>query len=142
MNFLIDSGSVVSLHSRDYKHLASDTPILESDQLLAVNHTDIEVFGKRTMRLTINDIDFSQEFIIADVGCSILGFDFIEGNGFTIETKPLKLVAQRPKERSIGGTTGSLPIVRSVVSGIIAEFSTQTESITEDLHAKVRCRGM
>ena len=95
-DILVDSGSALSLLSRDFRHILSkDVTDVQGQKIVAVNHSEINTFGAVNVSFTIDNECFQHKFIVADIGCSILGFDFLELHGITIETNPLKL--SKPK---------------------------------------------
>ena len=90
LNMLVDSGSIRSILPRQFaEHITSDEVI---QPLLAVNHTSIKVYGELEATVVIHGIYHKHTFLVADIGCSILGFDFLALNGYSIQCRPLRLV--------------------------------------------------
>ena len=84
ISLLIDSGSIASILSREFRHHVVNRQ--EKRHLLAVNGTPISVFGSIPVTIHIDGRPYTHSFLVADVGCSILGYDFLSHNGITICT--------------------------------------------------------
>ena len=92
VSLLIDSGSIASILSREFRHLVVNRQ--EKRHLLAVNGTPITVFGSISVTIHIDGRPYTHSFLVADVGCSILGYDFLSQNSITISTSPLRLISK------------------------------------------------
>ena len=80
--YLVDTGAQLSV-----------IPATESDRrgrrgegLKAANQTDIFTYGKRTIMLRFGETRFEHEFVIADVPHRMLGIDFTDANGISIDS--------------------------------------------------------
>ena len=87
ISLLIDSGYIASIFSREFRHIVLNRQ--EKRHLLAVNGTPISVCGSIPVTIHIDGSPYTHSFLVADVGCSILGYDFLSHHGITICTSPL-----------------------------------------------------
>ena len=80
--YLVDTGaqlSVIPATDQDRRgHKGSG--------LKAANQTTIGTYGKRTIMLRFGDTRFEHEFTIADVPNRMLGIDFTDANGLSVDT--------------------------------------------------------
>lgn len=87
--FLIDTGSAVSILSSNIFRSLENAPTQLGGVLNTLTAADggiIKTYGKSLMSFQLGDIDFTQEFIIADIDDlqGILGFDFLENNDIVV----------------------------------------------------------
>lgn len=81
VNFLIDTGLAVSILSSKTFELLEDAPTQLGSVFNTMTAADggiIKTYGKSSLSFQLGDIDFTQDFIIADIYDlqGILGFDF------------------------------------------------------------------
>ena len=81
--YLIDTGAQVSvLPATEW-----DRKGHRGDGLKAANQTTIGTYGKRTVMLRFGETRFEHEFVIADVPHRIVGIDFLDGNGLSVDCR-------------------------------------------------------
>lgn len=84
VNFLIDTG----LSSKTFEYLENAPTQLGSvfNTMTAADGGIIKTYGKSSLSFQLGDIDFTQDFIIADIGDlqEILGFEFLENNDIAV----------------------------------------------------------
>ena len=80
--YLVDTGAQISV-----------IPATERDRrghrgegLKAANQTPIGTYGKRTIMLWLGETRFEHEFTVADVPNRMLGIDFTDANGLSVDT--------------------------------------------------------
>lgn len=91
VNFLIDTGSAVSILSSKIFELLENAPTQLGSVFNTMTAADggiIKTYGKSSLSFQLGDIDFTQDFIIADIYDlqGILGFDFffLENNDIAV----------------------------------------------------------
>lgn len=84
VNFLIDTGSAVSILSSKTFELLENAPTQLGSVFNTMTVADggiIKTYGKSSLSFQLGDIDFTQDFIIADIPVydlqGILGFDYL-----------------------------------------------------------------
>lgn len=89
---LIDTGADLSaLPKSQAENLTPDSLCL-----YAANGTRIETFGRKSLTLSLGlDSTYSWDFIIADVGCPIIGADFLHSNHIMVDLRGGKLMEGR-----------------------------------------------
>lgn len=106
-NFLVDTGADLSVVPAD-----KDTPNKPDDSivsLFAANGTKINVYEMKRIQIDLGlRRDLSWNFVVADVHCPIIGFDFLEHFDLLVDTK---------RRRLIDNTTGLTTKV-SIINGI------------------------
>lgn len=89
-NMLVDTGSSVSLLSKEIYETLSFRPILTevADTLTTADGEPLCVYGKSIFPLRINEIYFDHPIVIADLGglSGILGLDFLSHNEILVDT--------------------------------------------------------
>lgn len=89
-NMLVDTGSSVSLLSKEIYETLSFRPILTeiADTLTTADGEPLCVYGKSIFPLRINEIYFDHPIVIADLGglSGILGLDFLSDNEIVVDT--------------------------------------------------------
>jgi hypothetical protein len=73
LEFLIDTGSPVSILGKSNRHLVS---CKEESAFVAVNSSPITVFGKTAQSLCIKRLELPHDFYVADIATNLLGNDF------------------------------------------------------------------
>jgi len=94
--FLLDTGSVFSILSRDYQ--AQVGPGSTCPLLLAVNDTPITTYGFLSLELTVSGKKYSHDFIVADISTCIIGYDFFCKNCLTLEFDPIVISPKRKSQ--------------------------------------------
>lgn len=92
VEFLIDTNSAVSILSSNIFRPLENAPTHSwgvggvFNTLTAADCGIIKTYGKSLISFQLGDIDFTQEFIIADIDDlqGILGFDFLENNDIAV----------------------------------------------------------
>ena len=87
--FLLDTGAQVSV----LPPTARDRPCPSDYKLLAANRSHIVTYGLRYLNLNIGlRRPFSWRFIVADVPSGIIGMDFLEHHGLTLDLRSKRLI--------------------------------------------------
>lgn len=92
VEFLIDTNSAVSILSSNIFRSLENAPTHSwrgggvFNTLTAADCGIIKTYGKSLISFQLGDIDFTQEFIIADIDDlqGISGFDFLENNDIAV----------------------------------------------------------
>ena len=132
LRFLVDTGAEVSVVPRSYVHKKTQPAGLS---LQAVNNTSIPTFGNCSLTLNLSlRRNFSWIFIIAGVSTPILGADFLNHYGLSVNLR-LRRLTDTVTNLKIQGIRSSVTssLVRSVLSEpktsyqrILAEFPSLT----------------
>ena len=140
---LLDSGSQISLWPASTTDLQTRT---ESLRLVAANSTPIKSFGAIRKQIKIGLKTYSFVFIIARMGKPILGIDFLQRFGITLD------LAKRQLKHS--GTSTAFSSAKNVISGVnviskfectaqhlLAEFPeiTDVKRATKSLQHGIEC---
>ncbi|UYV70995.1 hypothetical protein LAZ67_8001363 [Cordylochernes scorpioides] len=122
--FLVDTGAEVSVIPPSVKNARPS-----HRQLLAANGSIIHTYGERHLELDLGlGRLFCWPFIIADVGVSIIGADFLRHYGLTVDLRNHRLSDPVSSLRSIGHVSPSpavsihLTIANSPYSRILRQF--------------------
>ena len=81
--FLVDTGAAHSIlrpSALSFRMMPA-----KMQQLLAINNTKIPVLGHVEMEIIIDGKSFQHEFVVADVGFNILGYDFLTTHKIMVE---------------------------------------------------------
>ncbi|XP_014204725.1 uncharacterized protein LOC106636744 [Copidosoma floridanum] len=90
VNFLLDSGSIVSILPRPPNFSQAQQEALT---LYAANHSPVYNYGSRKVNLNLGlRRDFQWEFIIADVAQAIIGADCLAEHGLLPDLKSKRLI--------------------------------------------------
>ena len=81
--FLVDTGAAHSIIKPGHMEFNLFPPRM--NQLLAINNTRIPVMGHVALEVTIEGKKFQHEFVVANVGFNILGYDFLCQHRIMIE---------------------------------------------------------
>ena len=92
--YLVDTGAQLSV----LPATAWDRRGHRGEGLKAANQTTIETYGKRTVMLKFGEMRFEQEFVIANVPRRIIGMDFLEDNGLSVDCKNRELFIRETNE--------------------------------------------
>jgi hypothetical protein len=90
---LIDTGSTFSILSKQF-YQESKMPIrLNTCPIIlnAANGSPIEYLGKASFKLQLGSCDIAADFLVADVHCNILGYNFLKDNELTFSYKNRKM---------------------------------------------------
>ena len=82
--FLVDTGDEFSILPASPHDRRGSSP---SEALLAANGTQVPVFGRRNVSLSLGTRVFSHEFLVADVTKPLLGVDFFNKFNIGIDTR-------------------------------------------------------
>ena len=80
--YLVDTGAQLSV----IPATEQDRKGHKGEGLKAANQTTINTYGKRTIMLRFGESRFEHEFVIADVPHRMLGIDFTDANGISIDS--------------------------------------------------------
>ena len=102
--------------------------------LVAANNSQIHMYGTKIVKIIINDIPYSWEFVIADVQRPLFGADFLRFHGFLVDVRNQRLVNAdsclssklSPVKSSIPGLA-SIKTLSSWWAKILAQFPALTQ---------------
>ena len=110
--YLVDTGAQLSV----IPATEQDRKGHKGEGLKAANQTTINTYGKRTIMLRFGESRFEHEFVIADVPHRMLGIDFTDANGISIDSPNRELFYRGSDVTicSVSYTHLTLPTIYSV----------------------------